>query len=284
MKQEYETQFVTLLEGLIDIGEKAKGVSSGDDRYLDAEGLLLKMLYHCGTAFYLSKGKEIPEMESIKPSYLDPSSLHVITRAAIESYIVFHYVFIQPETKEEKDFRYWIWVLCGLIARQRTTTTRPELIERLKEDKKEISKLTGKLNRNSVFDKLEVNQQNKILNKGEWRLPDPEKGYYPNWSDLASSAGLSEAFSKDAYGYLAEYAHSTSWSVQQVREMRSQEPRRLIIDTSLEILMSIMALSIKAYVDYFPVAKQVLENNEILNEAVETWSYVGTTEPENNNP
>ena len=57
-------------------------------------------------------------------------------RAAFETYLTFQFIFVQPTSVEERKFRHTVWVLGGLLDRQRFTTTTPEGKTKLQEERR----------------------------------------------------------------------------------------------------------------------------------------------------
>ena len=112
-----ETEYQRMLESLIEVTEANKGVAAGhDDRILDAEGLALKFVFHAASALYLYRSTTVPE---IGASFFDPGSVNVLCRAALETFLVFHYVFVEPQLDDDRDCRYIGWVLAGYLERQK---------------------------------------------------------------------------------------------------------------------------------------------------------------------
>lgn len=59
-----EDEFIELVRIMIDVGEAAAGTPlTGDRRLVDAEGLSQKFFQHAVSAFYLSRGPFIPEVD-----------------------------------------------------------------------------------------------------------------------------------------------------------------------------------------------------------------------------
>ena len=93
-----------ILELLISVIEANRDLQAGeDDRILDAEGLARKFFYHASSAIFLYRGTKIPEL---KISFVDPASINVLGRAGLETFLIFHHIFITPQSKAHKDFRY----------------------------------------------------------------------------------------------------------------------------------------------------------------------------------
>jgi hypothetical protein len=139
---EKEKEYLKLLETLIKVIEANKGVPAGpDDRVLDAEGLALKFFGHACSAIYLYTGTTVPE---IMASLFDVGSINVLGRAALETFLVFHYVFVDPSSDQERDLRYLSWLLAGLLERQEFPVQSLEGKELLSAEKKINCTASGK--------------------------------------------------------------------------------------------------------------------------------------------
>jgi len=99
--------------------EANRGPLTGtDDRFWLAEGLATKFFLHAASVLYLSRKVSILDFPSATLKDYDPASIDVLTRAAFETFLAFHYVFVAPETTNEQSYRYWAWRAAGLAERQ----------------------------------------------------------------------------------------------------------------------------------------------------------------------
>lgn len=192
-----ESDYQGLLELLIDVTEANKGVAAGDDdRVLDAEGLALKFVFHASSALYLYRSTSLPELGA---SFFDPGSVNVVCRAALETFLVFHYVFVEPKSDQDRDCRYMAWVLAGCLERQGFPVRSVEGRAVLEREARLVGSLSDRLKANTTFGGLPPGHQKKLL-KGEWRLR--------SWTEIGRSAGLHAINAKVFYSYLCGYAHA----------------------------------------------------------------------------
>jgi len=92
-----ENDFRDLLRVFLRAVEGNKGLPAGeDDRILDAEGLALKFFGHASTAFYIYQGTFLPDSGA---KFIDSASINVLGRAALETFLVFHHVFVAPTSE-----------------------------------------------------------------------------------------------------------------------------------------------------------------------------------------
>jgi hypothetical protein len=191
-----EDEYLELLRAFLVIVEASKGTPAGeDDRVLDAEGLALKCYSHACSFLYLLRGTNVPEL---RVSFFDTGSINVIGRAILESFLVFHYIFIDSKNDEEQTFRYLCWLYHDLVERQGFPARSPQGKEKLKSEEKVIKQISTKIEASPCFEMLSTKQKRNLLNGKYWR----SKG----WKSIALSAGLSEVHADDFYAYLCSYA------------------------------------------------------------------------------
>ena len=268
MMKENEHSYLKLLNILVNVIEAGKGTPAGeDDRMLDAEGLGLKFFGHVSSALYIYRGTNIHDINLPLNSFNDFTSLNIIARAAFETFLVFHHIYISPSTDGEKDFKYYSWLLSGLVPRQKFYTTSQESKDLLKREGDYIDFIITKLNDNKYFKALEKKQQNKITKSGYWRLK--------SWKEIALSAGLHEIHAKSLYSYLSDYAHSGSLSILQWREARSNDIRKRLMYATLGLILIVMANFIDCYCRVFPRALDNIKKSNVDISEVKIWIEAG---------
>lgn len=266
-----EKDYIKLLETLIKVAEANKGTALGkDDRFLDAEGLFTKFMGHAASALYLFGSTTLPSIKVTDRgiSFFDPGSINVLGRAALESFLVFHYVFIEPQSDDEKDFRYYLWLHASYIDRQKFPTRSEEGKKQLNNEKIIIGALKEKINNNSVFKKLDGKKKKKLLEKGQWRLQ--------SWTDIGLSACLSKILAKHFYSYLCIWAHSGCQSAQQVSDAQTKETQKAPCIATMKLIMTAMANMIKAYCQVFEKSNDVLQKDEDAKKLIDQWVHIGT--------
>ncbi|TVL99889.1 MAG: hypothetical protein CV087_16200 [Candidatus Brocadia sp. WS118] len=267
----FQEDYIKLLETLIKIADANKGVTLGEDnRFLDAEGLCKKFIGHAASALYLFESTTLPSVKVTDRgiSFFDPGSINVLGRAALESFLVFHYVFIEPRSDDEKDFRYYLWLHASYLDRQKFLTRSEDGKKQLNDEKKIIDALKEKINNNSVFKQLDEKKKKKLVEKGQWRLQ--------SWTDIGMSAGLSEILAKQFYSFLCIYAHSGCQSAQQVGNAETAETQKDLCVATMKLIMIVMANMIKVYCQMFVKPKDVRQKDEDAKKLIDQWVNIGT--------
>lgn len=246
--------------------EANRGSLTGTDDRFWLEGLATKFFLHAASVLYLSRETNISNFPSAPLKFLDPASIDVLARAALETFLTFHYVFVEPKTDEGKNYSYWVWKAAGLAERQTLPVSSEENRQKLVEEQKEISSLYSKLRLNATFQQLTERQKKSVL-KGEWRLL--------SWREIAESAGLAKILSSDMYRHLSGYAHSSYLSVLQIKESLEKKEQSLLVRSSMNIIPIVIANFIRGYCDLLPKAKVTLTSDAEASSLVDIWIQVG---------
>jgi hypothetical protein len=264
-----ESDYQRLLELLIDVVEANKGIVAGqDDRVLDAEGLAVKFVFHAASALYLYRSTTLPELNA---SFFDAGSVNVVSRAALETFLVFHYIFIEPTTDQDRDYRYTAWRLAGLLERQQFPIWSAPAKAALAREANAIGPLMDRLKANATFATLTPKQQKNVLT-GQWRLH--------SWTHIGRSAGLHDINAKALYAYLCGYAHAGHLSVLQLRQANVAMSQRSLCATSMNLVLIAMANMVRSYCTLFLKARIRLEQEPNRGSLVDVWIGVGSAGPE----
>ena len=265
-KMKIKEDYVKLLDLLARVRAADNHLSFGDaddnERLAIARGLTNKFIEHAVTIVYLSQGTNL-DLPSFKFSLVDSASIDVLARASLEAFLVFHYVFYAPTTKEEKNYRYWGYKAAGMAERENFPTK--DYRQKQAAEKKELDKLRERLKSNTVFRSLTDNQKKQVL-RGQWKLP--------SWRVIAIDAGLSEMIASHMYSSLAGYAHSSMLSVVQMAEAHRDREEEELVNTSMGIMNVVMARMVSEYCELFSRAQKVLGADHGGWEIVGWWIQI----------
>ncbi len=217
-----------------------------DEQLGRAEGLATKCFFHATTALYLLRGTTISEANI---HFYDASTINVTTRAALESLLVFAYLFELPKSEEEGEFNFYSWAISDLMIRQHVKPKNAKEENTLRDDKEKILEFTTKLKKNPYFLNLKTADQKRIL-KGDRRIE--------GWIKIGKSMGFDSRIIEWTYTYLCSYSHSGYLSILQlqtaIREGHKSPPLNAIVAT----IRIILANMIDLYCIKFPFAKEEL--------------------------
>lgn len=263
-----EKELLKVLDSFIKVAEAGKNTLAGkDNRLLDAEGLGFKIFAHSSAILYLYRSTNIPDSSIINISFFDTASINVLGRSAIESFLVFQYVFVNNKDNDQEEFHYLSWVLGGLIERQKLPVFSLQGKKVLEDDRKIISSIEPRIKTNRYFLELTDKQKANLLIKGNWRLK--------SWSDIGLESGLSDSYAKAFYGYLCGYAHASNLSVLQLREAKTAKAQKDLCAATIGYILIALSKFIKSYTLVFPKAKSIYDSLVDKN-IIEVWDSIGS--------
>lgn len=280
-------EYAILLDLLAKANNSVKMSSISDvsehERLLDAHNLANKFIGHALTILHLSHGTLIQDLPSFnKLNFPDSASIDVLTRAAMEAFLVFHFVFYAPKTKEEKEFRYLTHKAIGLAERQNLPPRTLEHKRYRYDEKKKLEEILRKLGTNIIFrgvPEIIKNQFIKGKNRDLWRWNPDNKKILP-LPDIAVNAGLSETLALHLYKHLSGYAHSGSLSIIQTAQALVNKEVDRLIQPSMNAMMILTANMINEYCEMFSEAQAVLKESGASN-FVQIYVEVGKKLDEN---
>lgn len=262
-KTDNTEEYVRLLDLLARANDAVYVPSVSDaserERLFYALSLANKFTGHALTILHLSHGTVIQDLPSFKKlNFPDSASIDVLTRATMEAFLVFHYVFFAPTKADEKNFRYWSYKAAGIAEWQNLLENISEHEQEKAEEKKEINELRERLKSNTVFESLKDGQKRQIFNgRGRWRWK-PGYSKEVSWRDIAIDAGFSKMLASRIYRYLSGSAHSSSLSILRMAQaLINKEPEKLI-QGSINTMNIVIANMIREYCALFPRAQDVL--------------------------
>ena len=176
------------------------------------EVLIEKIIHTSLSIIKLSEGYKFSTYkEKLDMPMIDSPSMFILTRSILECYLTLHYIFISDLPKPERFFRFKLWQISGLIARQNVTTPKTKEFEQLKEtEKKLIEKLKTEIEADQEFNKLTKPQIDKLKKYGLPRLD--------SWSTLINKCDLKDSYFADMYSLFSNYAHSEFLSTIQLKQ------------------------------------------------------------------
>lgn len=268
LSRETHTELLTLLTALIKLHNETNYVneSLSDSEFEDARGLLHKIIGHSLSVFHLL---ECDKQIAITNNFTDVSSINVLMRAAIESFLVFYYIYTDSTTThDELKFRYYAWVYAGLQERIKMSESlpfsTPNIERRIDYEKKLFKEYHDKICSSRYFHELTTKQQKAIL-KGKWK--------YKEWSTIGLSAGLDEIHANIIYSYLCGYAHSSNLSIIQIQQAITKEEQDAL--PIISILLVVISNMVKAWLSLFPMSKGLLSKASL--EIIDIYNFLGSS-------
>lgn len=269
----YSTDYLRLLELTIQLvqSQAGKKIDHGEEWLNDAQTLSKKLFCHLVSMQKLAEGTTVEQNSIPTIFFIDHASVKIVARAALETYLVFFYLYGGADRAVSK-FRYKTWRIGGLVDRQKFLASTSRHQQVVVSEKQQIDVLQFEVKSLSQFQKYTPKQQSRLL-KGDWRIGK-------DWSDLGVQAGFHEQYFKDVYGYLCGYSHSNYLSALQVGQAQSIEEQRKLTQAILGIGLALMAHFAFSYSSAFSSAALVLATSTEARRIAEKWRF----KPENTVP
>lgn len=249
-----EQEYQELLELYIQIGEAVKGEKLPAEKawLYDTEQLAVKLLSHVLSLFYLYHGTNLDRVTPLRIAFFDFPSALVLLRAALEAYLTFCHIFIEPRDVREKMFRYKVWRYGGYLEKQRLgpVITIDEHRKALMSEHKAMKQLLQEIIQDTLYLKLSPDIQKCIREKGDWKFKQ-------GWKTLAGISGFDKEAFGCIYSYLCSHSHSGFHAITQIRDADGNTQKRHI-KVWLPIGMALMANFVHACASIWPKAQEVL--------------------------
>lgn len=267
-KQDYAEMmadaYPVLLGLMIRLVESVAGgnIKEGEDWRNNANILALKLFRHLVSMSTLSEGsmKSEPLLH-----HIDHSSINVIARAALETYLVWHYLF-GPQSTEQSKFRCLTWQLGGLMDIQEYQPTSSFGFERQSEKQVQAESLKVEIRAFTQYQELTSKQQIKLL-EGDWKI-------VMKTNDFAREAGFHGTYFKNIYSHLCGYSHASYISADQVACASDLSIQAEFARIILGVGVVIMAHFASSYPKQFPEAQAVLDADPEAKAVAETWAFL----------
>lgn len=244
---------IDLMADMID-AQAVEPRRTGDDWIADAQTLAVKLFKQLCSARSLLAPIVFQKHNGATFQFIDHSSLVILVRACIETYIAMHWIF-GSEDIEFRKFRHRVWKLGGLMDRLKLHHTTDEARRKIEETRLQAEELITEIKASTYFDLYFPKQAKRIL-KGDWRVDW-------SWTDEAVRAGFHKKYFETIYGHFCGYAHSSYISSMQISQARDINDQYMLAQASMQAGVHIMAHFIYFY------SKTLIAPNVIFNAADE---------------
>jgi len=261
--EDHVIDFDTLIDIFIEIGSHLQGEKIDPEfTYLyNAEGLGKKILNHALTVRTLFNGYTY---KSFEPQ-IDFSSMAILTRAALETYLTLNYLFVAPKDRDELEFKLNSWYLGGLD-RIKYKPAFADNLQKWQEEMLQAEELKKKIQASCFFAGLKPNRQKDVLS-GDWKLG--------GWFELAKSAGFNEGYFRKQYMFLSSYSHSNRLSVIQIQQTKKFSEQTEMANAFIGILMVLLAKHSYDYVHIIPPLKNKVDLTSEKYQIIRIYKNIG---------
>ena len=269
MKLEYEVildELKYMFNGFIEVSNSMEGVNSEVALNLsDIEGILKKVMHDTYSLILLAEeDKQYIQVENYKWSMIPYPSIISLTRCIFEAYLIFNYIFISTRGDgDELNYRYTLWKLDEFKTRQNFSVFRDESKAKLESEKSVIEGLYEDLYSNPKYKSLPKNRKKKFKKKSF--------SWHPEWTLLATMAGISEKYWKNNYAFMSHYTHSGYISTFQIRQIHSNEQAKSQCLSFLQLVTIVLARFISEYSGFHENVESALKSDTKLFNQVYFW-------------
>ncbi len=189
---------------------------------------------------------------------IDPTNIGILIRNVYETISTFHLIYVKPNSDEERELLYNLWVIAGLKYRQRFSYTTEENEAKKREEGQEIETKKQWILNSSIFKNLDEQNQKKILNvirQKDYKIifEDAEVKVY-NWSNIHEVLQLNQVLYENMYTYFSLFSHPSNVSVFQFNALFSpkSEDYKIVALTGMEYLFSFLSIFLADFIRVFP--------------------------------
>lgn len=204
---------------------------------------------------------------------IDIPSAKILLRAQFEAFFMYHHVYVNPTTEDEKELRFNAWLYSSMLERQSFPDDTSFAKEQKAIEKNEIEKIKRQMPLLPAFGKLTIKQQTGLLEKGSDKL-------FKTWDVIMKETGFDErhAFAT-YYSILSSYAHSEGLSILQIKQSKlgynkGNEQGHIDLMISKQ-LICLMILSIKKLYRIIEIKYNMLPRE--LQDTIEIYAEIGRT-------
>lgn len=263
MAEAYPT-LLSLMMRLVD-SQAGTFIPPGEAWRNDAQSLALKLFRHLVSMHNLAEGATIQHPDGTAIAHIDHGSIIVLARAALETYLVWHYLYGQPANSNGR-YRHLTWKLGGLMDRQGLHTLSQEGLDVQAKELVQVESLREEIRTFAEFQALNPKHQKKLL-AGDWKI-------VLGTADLAVAAGFHGTYFKNVYSFLCGYSHASYISALQIAQAETLEEQASMTRTMMGIGVVTMAHFSCSYPKQFPSAQMVLDADMQVKTTANRWALM----------
>lgn len=245
--------------------DRTKRINTFDNERTHLSNLLLqKITLHGSSILNCGNGINFPSDYTKDYRIMDPFSLSVLFRSLLECYLTLHHINFAP-TEDENDVRFKIWTQYGLSQRTKMTffAIPKEMLEQLDYEKEEIQNLRKDICNSNLFLNLDKDKQITLSKQitQDWKITFRNETYVKcSWQELLNNTGVNQMLFSDTYNFLSWFAHSSSISLYQLRDIYRENRDKNEVKNVLKEAAIIVALSVTDYIKVENEKKKNLTN------------------------
>jgi len=225
-----------------------------DWRFVYADTLARKLFQHAISAYALwTQGTKV-QLEGVGAvDFVDWPSIEVLARACVETYVTFHYLYIQPGTGDDFDFRFNAWMLAGFTKRESFPVVTQEGKAQIARDAKLNQKCRTRIQKTAPFQALPPKMKKAVLAGRNW----------PPGTTISALADalLGRRWGRALYGVGSSHAHSDGLAAVQIKEAVSREEILRLADATMPVVAVALGCMTADYARKFVKARKVYRDH-----------------------
>lgn len=204
---------------------------------------------------------------------IDVPSAIILLRAKFEAFFMYHHIYVNPKTDDEKELRFNAWIYTSLLHRQSHPSNTDFAKAQKSKDLKEIENMKVMFKNSPAFNSLTPKQQKGLLEKGSDKL-------FRTWDMIMNDTGFDERHGLSTYySLLSNYAHSEGLSILQLKQSKlGYDKTNQEANTNLLLakqLICLMIISIKNLYKIIEIKFNALPQE--LQDTIEIYSEIART-------
>lgn len=246
------SHYPSYLSLMYQVVQSISGKPSIDPRWPDCQELAAKLFFHASTIHWLRQGTRAPlPGTNAQASFFDLTSVSVLARACLDTFLTLFHVFFSPASEDEFEFRYVLWKLAGEVVREGPAPSDASLQESHDLAQQDIADLRARIKATALYKSLTAKQQRAVL-AGARSV---------NWSRTAEEAGFGKQMIRQIRAFYSGHVHADGLSASQVLGAETRDAQIEHIEIDMTTVMIVLAKFICLYADKFPEARAVCLSN-----------------------
>lgn len=253
------SEFINLTAEIL---EGLRGVKPVDRRMVDCQGLIRQLLYHASTVHLLSNRPVSYQVgDDSVGLYMFPAGM-VLTRSLLETFQVFHHVFVVPSSEDEREFRYCCWWIAGLVVQEGYLPITPNGDALMASGMDKLEGFRTRLQKTSSFLQLKEKEKKQAL-KG--KVASDRRSQF-------SLSGLAPESLTRAYAYTSSFVHADGHACHQISLASTPSETRELFSYPLLVAKITLSKLVLALKDLFPEAAAICEGHPGIMHSVDLLS------------
>ncbi|MBN1928329.1 MAG: hypothetical protein JW764_02130 [Chlorobiaceae bacterium] len=225
--------------------------------------MYVKFIYHLASILTLEQGSVFSRTDITKRAY-DYSSVMVLFRSALETFLTYFYLYCDAKNEDEITFRFYNWYIDGLNFRQSVNVSfSSELQEKKKQERIEIANLIEVIRGTATFGALSDKQKKVVVEKCQW--------IRPHWADILVSTGVGQYWAKKFYAMYSAYAHTNSLSIIQFKDATARNEGKQLSSSFANLVHIAAAMFAHCFIRNFELTDTI---DVTENEMIEAWMWL----------